>query len=179
MPGPRPAGAHKGPACSCWACVWRPDAASSRGRVFPPASRRPSAAHLTEASGVPWAAGGRLRNCHSLTAASGLDSPEVLPGPTSGQAAAHASCRSQAPQVGTGGAGQGLSLYPSGKCSSRENPRMLGRVVRCPCLRGEAPLSSSLAQTQTPIRRRALWAADSWVPCSSERKRTFIEDSVL
>uniref|UniRef100_A0A8B9XBG5 Homeobox protein prophet of Pit-1 n=1 Tax=Bos mutus grunniens TaxID=30521 RepID=A0A8B9XBG5_BOSMU len=98
MPGPRPAGAHKGPACSCWACVPRPDA-SSRGRVFPPASRRPSAAHLSQASGVPWAAGGRLRNCHSLTAAWSLDSPEVLPRPTSGRVAAHASCKSWAPQV--------------------------------------------------------------------------------
>ena len=84
----------------------------------------------------------------------GLDSPEVLPGPTSGRVAAHASCKSQAPQVGTRGAGQGLSLYPSGKCSSRENPRILGRVVLCACLRGESSLSSSLAQTQTLVCRR-------------------------
>ena len=47
--------------------------------------------------------------------------------------------------------GAGTVAYPSWKCSSRENPRLLGRVVRCPCLRGETPLSSSLAQTQTPF----------------------------
>ncbi|KAM9731641.1 uncharacterized protein ACBT57_016213 isoform 1-T1 [Dama dama] len=51
VPRPRPAGTHEEPDLASWASAPRPDAASSRGPVLPPASRRPSAAHLAQASG--------------------------------------------------------------------------------------------------------------------------------
>ena len=75
VPGSRPAGAHKGPARVSWACAPCSGDASSRSLVLPPASCLAPAAHLAQASGVPRAAGWRLRNCHGRTAASAGDSP--------------------------------------------------------------------------------------------------------
>lgn len=144
MPRPRPAGTHEEPDLASWASAARPDAASSRGPVLPPASRRPSAAHLAQASGG--SAGSKLRNCHGQTAASGRDLSEVLLGSTSRREAFHASGKTHA-----GPGPSGAIAIPSGKCSPHQCSRILGSVVLPNCLPGEARLSLSHAQTYSEL----------------------------
>lgn len=147
VPGSRPAGAHKGPARVSWACAPCPGDATSRSPVLPPASCLPPAAHLAQASGVPWATSWRLRNCHGRTEASAGDSTRYrLAGPLArNQLTPTANARRLTPHVAPGGAGQGQSRAPlgnvvharskdSGKCSSSSLSarRALAEPITCP-----------------------------------------------